>query len=68
METTAENDRLMALIHDAQARKRVARPEPKPTWRRIVGSSPGDEFDRVAALLGEEWRRGEDCAEDKRAI
>jgi hypothetical protein len=34
-------------------------PVAKPTWREIIGTSQGDEIDRAADRIGEEWRRSE---------
>ena len=63
MNTVPEDEQLQTVIREVQARKKTNPPVAKPTWVEIVGTSPGDELDREAARLGEEWRRSEGMSE-----
>ena len=63
MNTVPVDEELMALIREVQARKAKNPPVAKPTWREIIGTSPGDELDREAARIGEGWRRSEGMSE-----
>ena len=66
MTTIAEADKLaeyFKVVREVQARKKLNPPVANPDWVNIVGTSPGDELDREAALYGEEWRRSEGMSE-----
>lgn len=63
MKTEVTDEKLAALIRGVQARKKANPPVPTGKWREIIGTSPGDEADREAARLGEEWRRSEGLLE-----
>lgn len=47
------------LLREIQARKATNPPVAKATWKEIIGTSKGDDLDREAARLGEEWIRAE---------
>lgn len=59
MSTAVADEKLLAMIADIQAKKRLSPPVAKTTWKEIVGTSSGDALDLEAAKLGEEWRRSE---------
>lgn len=59
MKTAMTEEKFLAFIREVQARTAKNPPVAKPTWREIIGTSVGDEADREAARLGEEWRRSE---------
>jgi len=63
MNTVPVDDELMALIREVPARQAKYPPLAKQTWQEIIGTSPGDELDREAARIGEEWRRSEGMSE-----
>lgn len=63
MNAAAADEKLMALILEIQARKKLTPPVAKTTWRDAFGTMPDDEISREAARLGEEWRRGEGMTE-----
>ncbi len=42
----------------AQLEKKL-QPVAKSAWREIIGTSRGDETDRAADRIGEEWRKSE---------
>ena len=59
MNTATVDPDFAKLLREVQARNAKNPPVAKPTWREIIGTSRGDELDREAARLGEEWRRSE---------
>ncbi|MBL9177658.1 MAG: DUF3967 domain-containing protein [Verrucomicrobiaceae bacterium] len=63
MSTVVADEKLMSLIREIQAKKKLNPPVAKKTWREAFGTMPDDEFSREAARLGEEWRRSEKIAE-----
>jgi len=59
MSTVIADEKLLTLIREIQARKKLNPPVAKPTWRDAFGTMPDDELSKEAARLGEEWRRSE---------
>jgi len=57
------DEELIALIREVQARTAKNPPVAKQTWQEIIGTSPGDQLDREAARIGEEWCRREGMSE-----
>ncbi len=63
MNTATVEPAFAELLREIQARKAKNPPVAKATWKEIIGTSRGDELDREAARLGEEWKRGESIEE-----
>lgn len=63
MNTAIVEPAFAELLREIQARKAKNPPVAKATWMEIIGTSKGDDLDREAARLGEEWRRGEQLRE-----
>ncbi|MGV3662998.1 MAG: DUF3967 domain-containing protein [Prosthecobacter sp.] len=63
MNAAAADEKLMALIREIQAKKKLNPPVAKTTWREAFGAMPDDELSQEAARLGEEWRCGEGMTE-----
>jgi uncharacterized protein (UPF0335 family) len=60
MSTEVLEQKIHELTRRVERLEAKQRPAAKQTWREIIGTSKGDELDREAARLGEEWRRSED--------
>jgi hypothetical protein len=59
MKTATLDPDFAKLLREIQARNARNPLKIKPNWEEIIGTSRGDEIDREAARLGEEWRRSE---------
>ncbi len=59
MNSMVADEKLLALIREMQAKRKLNPPVAKPTWRDAFDIMPDDELSREAARLGEEWRRSE---------
>ena len=59
MSTELMEQKLTELTRRVERLEAKARPVAKTTWQEIIGTSPGDDLDREAARLGEEWRKSE---------
>ena len=63
MITDGADEKILALIREIQAKKKLNRAVAKPSWREAFGAMPDDELSREAARLGEEWRKSEGMVE-----
>lgn len=63
MSIVVADEKLLNLIREIQAKKKLNPPVAKSTWRDAFGTIPDDELSREAARLGEQWRRSEGTVE-----
>ena len=63
MSSEAIEQKLAELTARVERLEQRLQPVAKETWREIIGTSQGDEIDREAARLGEQWRRSESTAQ-----